>query len=630
MSRIPPSLLYLTIYNPTLRPDISATHEDDEDAEEQAQILFYTSRDRAVSRDKMLRQVGLAKALVNFAEIFHSTDPCQNVHSQSRRMVMVSPEPNFWMHMAIELAKTPRAPVVQPKTRDKGRGKAKEEEPSQVPQLEYHDGTLHDSAIRAHLMRGYEQFKLIHGSFSSILSALGQQALELQLERFFTVWAWTWELDKDFSLCVDLGALMFLRQGRKAVYLTPLPGLPLHPSYHLILPTIDNFSSQIPEGVAALVLTQSHVAPSSRYRSSQYPVALARHLMNHLTPTLGPTTLSAATTQPERLDDVNHGDHDDKWTAPNAEPSPSGGFLGVSISMNMDVRKWAWPSFGKGPNPKEFVTNAGDDIVPHSASERDEVQVDQSALQDAIASDNSFGLPAEKHSALDEHEKRLTLDSNGSEADTPHPSRVSPVTLDSSEASLNGSLPSVDTPTTVYNEKRQFTWTDVFLAPSHQSPATSRRRVYLLKRGQYAVALLSNDLGDLEAWVKPTQCLLEDVEKIISEDSQCHLAASLPSVTKILQPKDSRILKSGDYVNASGEAALNSDYLFEAKSLLDRESAVIEVFSRGLHPQHWHVASRIADLVEDGKGEAYLEVSRKEATLSDVDNILRELYKTHV
>ena len=68
MSRIPPSLLYLTIYNPTLRPDISATHDDDEDAEEQAQILFYTSRDRAVSRDKMLRQVGLAKALVNFAE----------------------------------------------------------------------------------------------------------------------------------------------------------------------------------------------------------------------------------------------------------------------------------------------------------------------------------------------------------------------------------------------------------------------------------------------------------------------------------------------------------------------------------------------------------------------------------
>ncbi|KAG9312964.1 hypothetical protein JVU11DRAFT_6400 [Chiua virens] len=206
MSRFPPSLLYLTIYNPTLRPDISAAHDEDEDAEEQAQILFYTSRDRAVSRDKMLRQVGLAKALINFAEIFYSTDPCQNVHSQCRRMVMASPEPNFWMHVAVELARTPHMPAVKPGARDKGKGKAQEEQPSQVSLLDYHDGTLHDSAIRTHLMRGYEQFKLYHGSFSSILSSLGQQALELQLERFFTVWAWSWDLDKDLNLGMDLGA----------------------------------------------------------------------------------------------------------------------------------------------------------------------------------------------------------------------------------------------------------------------------------------------------------------------------------------------------------------------------------------------------------------------------------------
>lgn len=66
MARIPPNLSYLTIYNPTLRPSVSTS--DDEDAEEQAQILFYTSKERAVSRDRMLRQVGLAKALVNFSE----------------------------------------------------------------------------------------------------------------------------------------------------------------------------------------------------------------------------------------------------------------------------------------------------------------------------------------------------------------------------------------------------------------------------------------------------------------------------------------------------------------------------------------------------------------------------------
>jgi hypothetical protein len=66
MSRTPPNLLYLTIYNPTLCPN--DTIPDDEDAEEQAHILFYTSKERAVSRDRMLRQVGLAKALVSFSE----------------------------------------------------------------------------------------------------------------------------------------------------------------------------------------------------------------------------------------------------------------------------------------------------------------------------------------------------------------------------------------------------------------------------------------------------------------------------------------------------------------------------------------------------------------------------------
>ena len=322
--------------------------------------------------------------------------------------------------------------------------------------------------------------QLTHGSFSSILSSLGQQALELQLERFFTVWAWTWDLDKDFKLCVDLGARMSLRRVRTAVYLTPPPlsGLPLHPSYPLILPAIDDFSSQIPEGVAALVLTQSHVAPSSRYRSSRYPVALARHLMNHVTPTPGPASLPASTTQPDRLVDVSRGDHDDR---PNTEPPPSGGFLGASISMSMDVRKWTWPSFGKAPNTKEMVTNAGDDVASHCVSGRAEAQVDQSALEDAIASDNSFGLPTEKPCALERHEKHpVKLESDVSEADTPRPSIPSPA-LDSSEATLNCSLPEVETSTTVCSEKPRFTWMDVFLAPSHESLATSRRRVYLLK-----------------------------------------------------------------------------------------------------------------------------------------------------
>ena len=70
MSRIPPVLAYLVIYNPTLlpNPEDSIEGRDEDDVTEQAHILFYTARERAVSRDRILRQVGLAKALANFAE----------------------------------------------------------------------------------------------------------------------------------------------------------------------------------------------------------------------------------------------------------------------------------------------------------------------------------------------------------------------------------------------------------------------------------------------------------------------------------------------------------------------------------------------------------------------------------
>jgi hypothetical protein len=116
----------------------------------------------------------------------------------------------------IEVAKSHR---VVP---DKGKGKAKDKtKPTSKPAnesgpvFEYHEGSVQDEAIRSLLLRGYEQFKvfalhdhhvcvefshprhqLIHGSFTQIMSDLGQEALELQLERFFTVWVWSLNLEE--------------------------------------------------------------------------------------------------------------------------------------------------------------------------------------------------------------------------------------------------------------------------------------------------------------------------------------------------------------------------------------------------------------------------------------------------
>jgi hypothetical protein len=54
------------------------------------------------------------------------------------------------------------------------------------------------------------------------------------------------------------------------------------------------------------------------------------------------------------------------------------------------------------------------------------------------------------------------------------------------------------------------------------------------------------------------------------------------------------------------------------------------VFSRGQNPQHWHVTRRGLGTDDGGNnlnGEVLLEVSRKEASLTDVDNVLVSVVK---
>jgi hypothetical protein len=64
------SLSHFVIFNPTLRSSIIHENKDtQDDLRDAAQILFYTSREAGgVTRDKMLRQVGLAKGLMGFIE----------------------------------------------------------------------------------------------------------------------------------------------------------------------------------------------------------------------------------------------------------------------------------------------------------------------------------------------------------------------------------------------------------------------------------------------------------------------------------------------------------------------------------------------------------------------------------
>jgi hypothetical protein len=71
MSRVAPALEYFVVYNKTLQAAPSTISIDDDDAQEEAHILFYTCRPGGVKRDRMLRQIGLAKALISFSELVH-------------------------------------------------------------------------------------------------------------------------------------------------------------------------------------------------------------------------------------------------------------------------------------------------------------------------------------------------------------------------------------------------------------------------------------------------------------------------------------------------------------------------------------------------------------------------------
>ncbi|KAI9458128.1 hypothetical protein BJY52DRAFT_1269847 [Lactarius psammicola] len=589
MSRLPPALLYLTIYNPLLKPN-GPVNDDDEDAEEQAHILFYTSRERAVSRDKMLRQVGLAKALISFSDLFVSDDTCDNVHSHSRRMLMVSPEPGFWIHACIELAKTPRpVPANKGKSKDKGKSgakaadKGKNGESSVV--YDYHDGSVHDLALRAQVLRGYEEFKLTHGSFTSVLKTLGQQALELQLERFFTVWAWKWDIqeESEFGNCL---------------------GVPLHPLRNSIGPALDDFVLDNPplKGCAPFILSHPHMIPFHHESSPSSPkqgTDIFASSMNATRGAMGAT-----------------------------------GQAFVAIGASMDVRKWSWPgylTFSKGTlqkmgpqdhqpasaengSEKQQVEPAEDKAAGEPASPsteaRIQVEVDKESLHEAMSSDGisephgeetvgeenasvtelalqtteatTGGVDATLQSASqplqDEDERGYSPPASPSTPVVHPPDFVSPPSPSSSQ----GTLP-VPPPVPSF---RSFA-----LHFAHDDPlATVQRRVLYVTKDQLTLAFL-----------EPTVTMPEEDNITLYQASSALLA-------------NIQVTSEGTTVT-SAEFSSRSEHLFNGSQLIANGDAT-EVFSRTQGPQHWHVARREAESM------VYLEVLRKETSLADVENEL--------
>ncbi|EJD47962.1 hypothetical protein AURDEDRAFT_113233 [Auricularia subglabra TFB-10046 SS5] len=647
MSRVAASLQYLVIYNATLQPPES-TPEDDEDAQEQAQIVFYTASERAVSRDRMLRQVGLARALVSFTETFAAGATCDNVHAQGKRLIMVSPEPDYWLHASVAVARTPRP----------AKSKAGESSSPSTQPMVYHEHSVHDAALRAHLLRGYEDFKLLHGTFSSILAQTnGRQTLERLLERFFTVWAWAWDLESSETLREHLGVSS-------------------HPLAKALSPTVEEYCSQLPDELVGLVVTSSHVVPTDS--ASRVPQSLLRHLIS-LSPVPTPTPVTkAASTRRSRM------------SAKAPGTAKSGGTLGFFNTLHMptmsvgsmDVTKWNWSgylTFGAGSKNNSTSTAAAEKA---SRDEPTSISVTTTNGETVpLPPSDTLGSRVEVHSEIDT--KSLSDALNEDSVESPQDQRTTDTTADTQPPVDDSPVPKTepaseaDSLPDAVSEQQPESITDppvvpavdtsapqpppppddlvtspIEAAPPHvefssftahlpelldgtKSSALMRRRVYHLNDHGFTVAVIlpataqangspfaPAEQDDTAHLVTRTSALLQELRLIVDREANASPSTSKPS--SAAQPTQHLLaLRNGLTAQGSSGFASTSPYLFECEHLIDVDAETEEVFSRTTNPARWYVANRLTD------GELYLENARKEASLVDVDDEVATLRRRY-
>ncbi|EJD07702.1 uncharacterized protein FOMMEDRAFT_143994 [Fomitiporia mediterranea MF3/22] len=631
MDKVPPRLLYLVIYNPSLRPpEDSHPDQDDEDAEERAHVLFYTADNHAVSKDKVLRQVGLAKALANFTTIFGPQVVCDSVHSQTRKMVMLSPEPNFWINASFELERVPRIS----RKDEKGKGKQKE------PSYDHNEASLHDAALHAQLLLGYEAFKVTHGTFTSILNDLGREGLEIQLERFFTVWAWSWDLSKPISFPDYLG-------------------IRIHPLSNQVTSLVDILEDKLPPHYFPLVLISSCIV-TSKSTPLRCPPALIRYLLRILenrsalrqqTTTPGKDTNDDSSSQAPELStepEVNNRTH---------SRTPSKAFLGVpgiNMNVNMDVRKWNWPgylTFGIKGSPsgsksqntpaetedgKTHGQSGGQDQsldMSDTLQAQPETPVDAQALEDALSSEatsqvaeapeGSSSVAAESPPEDVKNATAQNVDSTGLEPSINHTSSIPARDDEPLEAmpAVNDSMPDVD-------QAAPQVFSEIYLHLSVSNPLdTHRRLVRYLCRGNILLALVpspekvDDTLDEVTCQDLSERCaeLMDRLKEIVEvEQEKITSAFSSSPVQSVLQKSQHVIATSDQLTSTSSSFTTTSWHLHEGRKLLLLDSDLHEIYSRGQSPQDWHLAKRMPG--PGIRGEVYMEIGRKEASLVDVDS----------
>ncbi|KAJ2559828.1 hypothetical protein EV175_000142 [Coemansia sp. RSA 1933] len=164
------------------------------------------SRERVVSLDMKLREIGLGAALLAFAGTFGADSrQFHVVHSEKRRTLLFQPEPGVLIQLSVVLPRRVRP-----------YGKEKD-----AYTIEFLDSQIADGALEAWLRQEYWAFRMLFGPIGRVMRkrSMGvRQVVKRQLDLFFGKTMWAWDSRWDPKIGSELDLLHSL---------LPLPQLPL-------------------------------------------------------------------------------------------------------------------------------------------------------------------------------------------------------------------------------------------------------------------------------------------------------------------------------------------------------------------------------------------------------------------
>jgi len=171
--------------------------------------------------------------------------------------------------------------------------------------------------------------------------------------------------------------------------------------------------------------------------------------------------------------------------------------------------------------------------------------------------------------------------------------------------------------------------------PAADAVTTRRQKIRYLKQDGLLFALVplnANDedepstINELEDLSQKVVELLTSLRTIIAaEEKTLAETFSTSSVKNVLQKSQYIISTPHDLTYTATSFSPSSGHFHDEQHILDTDPEVLELFSRGQNPQDWHLAKRGLGMDENGSavdGNVYMQIGRKEATLSDVDNEL--------